>query len=147
MSTDRHSTSDAVAQNVRASRRRHGWTIADLAQRCSDTGSPGLTENVLENIEYGRRRVDGERTRDITVDELAGLAHALAEPPSRLWLALAPDFEMVRRLAEQTAAEVLTGCHGLNACAEDCMWAGPGNQVAGGVHRHPFAAVMDEQED
>jgi hypothetical protein len=52
-----------------------------------------------------------------------------------------------RALAEQSGAEVLTGGHGLNSCAEDCMWAGPGNQVVGGVHRHPFAAVMDEQED
>jgi hypothetical protein len=24
--------------------------------------------------------------------------------------------------------------------------AGPGNMVVGGVHRHPFAAVLDEQE-
>ena len=52
-----------------------------------------------------------------------------------------------RALAEATGAEVLTGTHGLDACPEDCMWSGPGNPVVGGVHRHPFAAVMDEQEE
>lgn len=64
------SVSDAVAAKVRALRKAHGWLAADLAARCS------LSENVIENIEHGRRK-HGRRTRQISVDELVELARAL----------------------------------------------------------------------
>jgi hypothetical protein len=53
---------------------------------------------------------------------------------------------VLRDLAERTGAEVMTGISGLNQCRPDCTWAGPGNPVVMGIHRHPFAAVMDEME-
>jgi hypothetical protein len=52
---------------------------------------------------------------------------------------------LIRELAEAAGAEVLTGTGGLGLCRAPCRYAGPGNQVAGGVHRHPFTAVMDER--
>jgi transcriptional regulator with XRE-family HTH domain len=64
------SVSDAVAAKVRALRRARDWQIADLASRSS------LSENVIENIEHGRRR-NGRRTRQVSVDELFELARAL----------------------------------------------------------------------
>jgi transcriptional regulator with XRE-family HTH domain len=64
------SVSDVVAAKVRALRKVHKWQVADLASRSS------LSENVIENIEHGRRK-DGKRTRQITVDELFELARAL----------------------------------------------------------------------
>ncbi len=77
-----HRASDTAAANIREARKRRGWNVAELADRC-----PGfLTENVIENIESGRRR-DGERTRDITVDELLAIAEALGVRPA----ALLPD--------------------------------------------------------
>lgn len=64
------SVSDAVAARVKALRKARGWQMADLASRSY------LTTNVLENIEYGRRK-NGKRTRQISVDELFELARAL----------------------------------------------------------------------
>lgn len=77
--------SDAVGANIRDFRKRRGWKPADLARRCSQLGggAEAITASVVENIEHGRRR-DGERTRDITVDELVALAHALSVPPAAL---------------------------------------------------------------
>lgn len=65
----------------------------------------------------------------------------LAEPSIRM-----NAQAVLRDLAERCGAEVLTGTSGMNQCPPGCTWAGPGNQVVGGVHRHPFAAVMDELE-
>jgi transcriptional regulator with XRE-family HTH domain len=82
--------SDAVAANMREVRKRRGWKIADLAARCQALGggAESLTENVIENIESGRRR-NGERTRQITVDELTAIAAALSVPPAYLMPELA----------------------------------------------------------
>lgn len=78
--------SDVVAARVRALRKARNWLTGDVAARCAELGVPELTENVIENIESGRRR-NGRRTRAVTVDELYTLAEALDAPP----VALLPD--------------------------------------------------------
>ena len=65
--------SDFVGARVRELRKSHGWDVAELADRCARRGRPELTANALYSIESGRRK-DGERTRQITVDELVVLA-------------------------------------------------------------------------
>jgi transcriptional regulator with XRE-family HTH domain len=75
--------SDLVAQRVRSARKDRGWTASDLATRCMELGAEDLTENVIENIESGRRR-EGIRRRDITIDELLVLARALDVAPIHL---------------------------------------------------------------
>jgi transcriptional regulator with XRE-family HTH domain len=75
--------SDKVGVLIREARKRRGWAVTDLA-RCS-----GLSMDVIQNIEHGRRR-DGVRTRDITVDELDAIAAALGVPPAGLYPGLAP---------------------------------------------------------
>lgn len=78
--------SDIVAAAIRDTRKKRGWKVADLADRCAELGggAEALTENVIENIESGRRR-NGRRTRDITVDELLAIAAALGVPPASLF--------------------------------------------------------------
>jgi transcriptional regulator with XRE-family HTH domain len=78
-----HEISNRVGANIRSARKRHGWTVAHLAERCTEFGRPELTQSVLENIEHGRRR-NGERTRDITVDELILLSRVLDVSPREL---------------------------------------------------------------
>ncbi len=80
---NRSTVSDRVAQNIREFRKRRGWKPADLAARCAELGADFVTDNVIENIEHGRRR-DGARRRHITVDELVALARALAVTPADL---------------------------------------------------------------
>ena len=77
--------SDTGWENVRRFRKRNGWSVTDLAERCIEIGEGAerLTAPIIENIEHGRRR-GGERTRNITVDELMALAYALAVPPAAL---------------------------------------------------------------
>jgi transcriptional regulator with XRE-family HTH domain len=72
-----HQVSDHVAGKIRDARKQRGWSTDELAERC------GLTGNVIENIEGGRRR-GGERTRDITVDELFAISWALGAGPLEL---------------------------------------------------------------
>jgi transcriptional regulator with XRE-family HTH domain len=81
--------SDLVAERVREARRARGWQIADLAARCAGMGHPELTENVIENIEHGRRDKTGRRRRNITIDELAVLSLALGFDASAVHFA--PD--------------------------------------------------------
>jgi transcriptional regulator with XRE-family HTH domain len=69
--------SDVVAARVQQLRKRRGWTARQLAEACAATGSPQLTENVIANIEAGRRDKQGRRRRDVTVDELVAFARAL----------------------------------------------------------------------
>jgi hypothetical protein len=57
---------------------------AELAARCAELGAGHLTENVIENIESGRRDKQGRRRRDVTVDELLTLAVALNVAPVHL---------------------------------------------------------------
>lgn len=88
-----HVASDTVGENIRAIRKRHGWSVAELAERCEQAGAH-ISASVIENIEHGRRR-NGERTRDITVDELVVLAAALRVTPGVILPALALRYEMV----------------------------------------------------
>jgi transcriptional regulator with XRE-family HTH domain len=90
--------SDVAAAQVRRWRKQRGLQVADLAARCKELGSGQLTENVIENIESGRR-AGGKRRRDITVDELLNLAVALNVAPVHL---LVP-------VDDQTAAYPIVG--------------------------------------
>lgn len=80
-----HEASDLAGTHIRLMRKARGWSVTDLAARCAELGDRGgrLTGPVIENIEHGRRK-NGERTRDITVDELLILAEALSVPPGTL---------------------------------------------------------------
>jgi transcriptional regulator with XRE-family HTH domain len=69
--------SDVVANRVQQLRKRRGWSARRLAEACAATGNPQLTENVIANIEAGRRDEHGRRRRDVTVDELLAFARAL----------------------------------------------------------------------
>lgn len=73
-----HQVSEHVAEKIRDARRQRGWKTDDLAERC------GLTGNIIENIESGRRDRDGRRRRDITVDELFAISEALNVGPLKL---------------------------------------------------------------
>lgn len=59
-------------------------TAKALAAKCAELGLPGLTAQALSNIESGRRGEDGRRRREVTVDELFGLAFALSVAPVHL---------------------------------------------------------------
>lgn len=72
-----HQVSDHVAGKIRDARKQRGWSTDELGERC------GLTGNVIENIEGGRRR-SGDRTRDITVDELFAISLAVGLSPLQL---------------------------------------------------------------
>jgi transcriptional regulator with XRE-family HTH domain len=81
--------SDQIARKIRAARRGLGWSREQLAERCHAKGYPRLTHAALVNIETGRRRADGSRRREITVDELCAIADVfgcalarLLEPPT-----------------------------------------------------------------
>lgn len=83
--------SDEVAANIRRARKELGWSMADLAAHCAELGDGAevVTENVIENIESGRRR-KGERTRDITVDEVTVIAKAMGLPAAILFPPASP---------------------------------------------------------
>ena len=76
--------SDTVARRVREARKRRGWSADELAQRLAAAGAPELSVFVISNIESGRRKTDGKRRRDVTVDELFLLAYVLGVPPIHL---------------------------------------------------------------
>lgn len=79
---DMHSTpSELIAKQVRVARRRLGLNRQQLADRCASIGAPQLTLAALTNIETGRPDSSGKRRRDITVEELLALAHALGVHP------------------------------------------------------------------
>lgn len=82
--------SDIVAMRIREARKALGWQVADLAARCADHGHPELTENVIENIEGGRRDRTGRRRRDVTVDELRVLSDVLGFSPADVLDGLPP---------------------------------------------------------
>jgi transcriptional regulator with XRE-family HTH domain len=63
--------SDTVAAKIRDLRELLGWSRREMAERC------GLSESVVENIESGRPGDDGNRRRDVTIDELLIIARAL----------------------------------------------------------------------
>lgn len=77
------SVSDLVASRIRDARKRRGWSADQLAEQCARAGLP-VTRSVLANIESGRKSADGTRRRDVTVDELLGLAAVLDVSPTYL---------------------------------------------------------------
>jgi len=105
-----HQVSDYVADKIRTARKLRDWTTSDLASRC------GLTDNIIENIEAGRRDRDGHRRRGITLDELYAIAEAFgAEPldfmPGKMAL-LSPSRReelLAAAEAERAQAEVRLG--------------------------------------
>jgi transcriptional regulator with XRE-family HTH domain len=72
----RSRASDLIAAQVKQVRARRGYTVKDLAARCSELGAHELTANVLTNIEV--------RRRDVSADELLVLALALDVAPVHL---------------------------------------------------------------
>ncbi|MFY1656897.1 helix-turn-helix domain-containing protein [Micromonospora sp. WMMD1274] len=81
MSTRSLTLSDVAADQIVRLRKRLNLTREQLAARCAELGYPALTGPALANIETGRRKGDGVRRRDVSVDELAVLAQALQVPP------------------------------------------------------------------
>jgi sugar phosphate isomerase/epimerase len=79
---DMHTTpSDVIANQVRRCRRQLDLNRQQLAEKCADAGAPQLTLAALTNIETGRPDASGKRRRDVTVEELFALAHALGAHP------------------------------------------------------------------
>lgn len=77
--------SDEVGEQIARLRKRAGKNREQLAERCAEVGYPSLTYGVIGSIETGRpSSKDGRRTREVTVDELAGLALALNMPAALL---------------------------------------------------------------
>lgn len=74
-------SSEIIANQVRRRRRQLDLNRQQLADKCASIGAPQLTLAALTNIETGRPDVTGKRRRDITVDELLALAHALSVHP------------------------------------------------------------------
>jgi transcriptional regulator with XRE-family HTH domain len=92
---DMHSTpSENIANQLRRRRRQLDLNRQQLAEKCASVGAPQLTLAALTNIETGRPDANGKRRRDITVDELLALAHALGIHPVDLMVpGDAPDKE------------------------------------------------------
>ncbi|MGW7414974.1 hypothetical protein [Streptomyces sp. NPDC054863] len=83
--------SDVIADQIRKHRNRLGLSREQLAAECERLGAPDLTYAALVNIETGRRKTDGRRRRDVSVDELLVLGLALAVPPLLLALPLGTE--------------------------------------------------------
>lgn len=66
-----------VAARVRALRHARGWSAERLAAACVDAGYQSLTRSTIAKIESGVRK-------NITVEEIAGLANALGTTPTQL---------------------------------------------------------------
>lgn len=73
------SASDVAALRIREARRKRGWNVQQLADRCRAADVPGLTAAVITNLETRRRP-----GREITADELLALAWVLGVPPVQL---------------------------------------------------------------
>jgi transcriptional regulator with XRE-family HTH domain len=82
--TDARGASDLAGERVKEIRRRRGWTTAQLAAKLAEAGAGQLTDAALANIETGRRR-NGQRRRDVTIDEILALAYVLNVPPVLLF--------------------------------------------------------------
>jgi transcriptional regulator with XRE-family HTH domain len=75
--------SEVLARRIKEVREKRGITAQHLAKKCKDLGMPHLSAATISNIETGRKK-DGQRTRNITVDELMTLAVALGVAPVHL---------------------------------------------------------------
>lgn len=98
--------SDHAAGAIRDYRKWLGWSMAQLAEHC------GLSENIIENIESGRRDADGNRKRDISIDELIVIAEALDVSVAKLLpdgLAPPMDKPQQRRMLDLAMSIVTEG--------------------------------------
>lgn len=77
------SASDLAGERIRQVRQRRGWTVRELASRCTDVGASHITAAVITDLETRRRS-----SRKITIDELLVLAHVLEVPPVLLFVPL-----------------------------------------------------------
>ncbi|HEY1972606.1 MAG TPA: hypothetical protein VGH89_31965 [Pseudonocardia sp.] len=75
------SISDLVAARIKEVRKGKGLNVPRLAELCAGVGAANLTESVLMNIESGRKDPEGRRRRDVTADEVVGIARALEVSP------------------------------------------------------------------
>lgn len=79
---DMHSSpSEIIAAQVRRRRRQLDLNRQQLADRCASIGAAQLTPAALTNIETGRPDSSGKRRREVTVEELLALSHALGIHP------------------------------------------------------------------
>ncbi|WP_157436532.1 helix-turn-helix domain-containing protein [Actinospica robiniae] len=125
--------SDVAATRIRTARKRRGWSAQELADRLAAAGAPELSMFVISNIESGRRKADGKRRREVTVDELFLIAYVLGVPPIHL---LVPAEE------SETPVEVAPNVH---VDKPDLMlrWI-RGDQTLPGVDpRGYFAATLE----
>ena len=73
--------SDTTGTRIRETRKRHLWTVDDLAAALTRQGDDHLTASVIGDIESGRRYSNGARRRGIELDELYAIARALECSP------------------------------------------------------------------
>lgn len=83
-------------------RRDRGMTIARLAARCAELGTPGLTAQTLYKMEGVRDRAK-RHPRSVTVDELLTLALALNVAPVHLLVPIDGDSEPYQVTTTETA--------------------------------------------
>jgi len=102
-----HLASDTAAANIRLIRRNRGWSPADLSAKCAELGDQ-ISPAMIENIEHGRKR-NGERTRDITVDELIAIADALLVSPGLLLPELISNYEFGDQADKDVYLETIIG--------------------------------------
>jgi transcriptional regulator with XRE-family HTH domain len=76
--------SDVIGARIKEVRRRLDWTAERLAEECRRVGATDMTAAVIANIETGRRRADGRRRREVTVEELVLFAKVLSTAPVHL---------------------------------------------------------------
>jgi transcriptional regulator with XRE-family HTH domain len=72
--------SDVAGERIAEVRREQRMTREQLADECKRLGLPKLTTAAIVNLETGRKR-NGDRRREITIDELVVIATALRIPP------------------------------------------------------------------
>ncbi len=83
MTSEKWSVNQDVAQRIQAIRKTRSISRAALAKRCTQLGVD-ISHSSLRNIESGRPGADGDRRRNITIDELFVLAEALGVSPLSL---------------------------------------------------------------
>lgn len=98
--------SDQVAERIVRLRKARSMTRDGLAAACAAVGRPDLTGPSLANIETGRRSLDGQRRREISVDELCVFAKAL-------------DVSIAQLLAQE-ACSVCDGLPPAGLCCNVC---------------------------
>lgn len=76
--------SELLGRRIKAARALRGWTAAEMAARCAETGAPEITVSVIANIESGRKDPSGRRRRRVTVEELEAIARAFGIDPGAL---------------------------------------------------------------